>query len=35
MREMCGAEDINTAFRHFRAFFQEFTSIDEQFRMDM
>ncbi|KAH8934930.1 hypothetical protein BDL97_17G005600 [Sphagnum fallax] len=35
VREMCGAEDINTAFRHFRAFFQEFTSIDEQFRMDM
>jgi hypothetical protein len=35
VREMCGAEDINTAFRHFRAFFQEFTSIDGQFRMDM
>jgi aspartyl aminopeptidase len=35
VREMCGAEDINTAFRHFRAFFHEFTSIDEQLKVDM
>jgi aspartyl aminopeptidase len=35
VREMCGAEDINTAFRHFRAFFREFTSIDEQLKVDM
>nr|XP_024356341.1 probable aspartyl aminopeptidase isoform X2 [Physcomitrium patens] len=35
VREMCSTEDIDTTFRHFRAFFQHFTSMDEQPRVDV
>ncbi|XP_024527699.1 probable aspartyl aminopeptidase [Selaginella moellendorffii] len=34
VREMCGTEDIDAAFRHFRAFFQEIASLDDQLRVD-
>jgi aspartyl aminopeptidase len=35
VREMCSTEDVDITFRHFRAFFQHFTSIDEQLRVDV
>jgi aspartyl aminopeptidase len=34
VREMCCADDLDAAFRHFRAFFQHFTAIDEHLRVD-
>ncbi|KAJ7548194.1 hypothetical protein O6H91_07G001900 [Diphasiastrum complanatum] len=34
VREMCGTEDIDSAFRHFKAFFQDIVSLDEQLRVD-
>ena len=30
IREMCGTEDIDICFRHFRAFFDNFAAIDAQ-----
>lgn len=35
VREMCSTEDIDITFRHFRAFFQNITPIDEQLRVDV
>ncbi|XP_024361340.1 probable aspartyl aminopeptidase isoform X3 [Physcomitrium patens] len=35
VREMCSTDDIETTFRHFREFFQHFTAIDEQLRVDV
>ncbi|CAK9213609.1 unnamed protein product [Sphagnum troendelagicum] len=34
VQEMCCADDLDAAFRHFRAFFEHFTAIDEHLRVD-
>ncbi|XP_024535841.1 probable aspartyl aminopeptidase isoform X2 [Selaginella moellendorffii] len=34
IREMCGTQDIDTAYKHFKAFYRTFTSIDQQVSVD-
>ncbi|XP_021887853.1 probable aspartyl aminopeptidase [Carica papaya] len=34
VREICGKEDIDTAYRHFKAFYQTFSSIDRKLMVD-
>lgn len=34
VREMCGKEDVDYAYRHFKAFYQSFSSIDKKLRVD-
>ena len=31
VRELCGTEDIEICYRHFRAFFENFATIDAKF----
>lgn len=34
VREMCGKEDVVIAYRHFKAFYQTFSSIDKKLKVD-
>ncbi len=34
IREMCGTEDVDIAYNHFKAFYQIFTTIDKQLSVD-
>ncbi|CAJ1976686.1 unnamed protein product [Sphenostylis stenocarpa] len=34
IREMCGKEDIDIAYKHFKAFYQSFSSVDKMLNMD-
>ncbi|CAH9097269.1 unnamed protein product [Cuscuta europaea] len=34
VREMCGKEDIDIAYKHFKAFYQTFSSIDRKLHVD-
>ncbi|KAL2630510.1 hypothetical protein R1flu_015196 [Riccia fluitans] len=34
VREMCGTKDVDLAYRHFMAFYQLFTSVDEKLQID-
>ncbi|RWR82345.1 putative aspartyl aminopeptidase isoform X1 [Cinnamomum micranthum f. kanehirae] len=34
VREMCGKEDVDYAYRHFKAFYQSFSSIDKKLKVD-
>lgn len=34
IREICGKEDIDTSYQHFKAFFQSFSSIDRRLSVD-
>ncbi|KAJ7556735.1 hypothetical protein O6H91_05G096000 [Diphasiastrum complanatum] len=34
VREMCGTQDVNIAYRHFRAFYELFSSIDKQLNIE-
>ncbi len=34
MREICGKEDIDIAYKHFKAFYQTFSSIDRKLKVD-
>ena len=34
IREMCGADDVEIAYRHFRAFFSLFSEIDDTLEVD-
>ncbi|XP_058107487.1 probable aspartyl aminopeptidase isoform X2 [Magnolia sinica] len=34
VREMCGKEDVDTAYKHFKAFYQTFSSIDKKLKVD-
>ncbi|ONK77587.1 uncharacterized protein A4U43_C02F8180 [Asparagus officinalis] len=34
VREICGKEDVDTSYRHFKAFFQIFSSIDKKLSVD-
>ncbi|KAJ8551511.1 hypothetical protein K7X08_021526 [Anisodus acutangulus] len=34
VREMCGKEDIDIAYKHFKAFYQTFSSIDRKLNVD-
>ncbi|KAK1288062.1 putative aspartyl aminopeptidase [Acorus calamus] len=34
VREICGKEDIDTAYKHFKAFYQTFSSIDKKLSVD-
>ncbi|XP_077235795.1 Zn-dependent exopeptidases superfamily protein isoform X2 [Tasmannia lanceolata] len=34
VREMCGKEDIDIAYKHFKAYFQTFSSIDKKLKVD-
>ncbi|WVY97108.1 hypothetical protein V8G54_029259 [Vigna mungo] len=34
IREMCGKEDIDIAYKHFKAFYQSFSSVDKMLTVD-
>lgn len=34
MREICGKEDIDIAYKHFKAFYQTFSSVDRKLNVD-
>ena len=34
IREICGKEDIDTAYKYFKAFYQSFSSIDRKLKVD-
>ncbi|XP_068658306.1 probable aspartyl aminopeptidase isoform X3 [Aristolochia californica] len=34
VREMCGKEDIDTAYQHFKAFYSSFSSVDKKLSVD-
>lgn len=34
VREICGKEDVDIAYKHFKAFYQTFSSIDKKLKMD-
>ena len=34
IREMCGAQDVGTAYEHFKAFFEEFSRLDATLEVD-
>jgi len=34
VREMCGVEDVNIAYKHFKAFYQTFSAIDDELSVD-
>jgi hypothetical protein len=34
VREMCGKEDVDTTYRHFKAFFEMFSDIDRKLNVD-
>ena len=34
VREMCGKEDIDTTYKHFKAFFEMFSDIDQKLNVD-
>ncbi|XXG65003.1 hypothetical protein AAC387_Pa05g2814 [Persea americana] len=34
VREMCGKDDVDYAYRHFKAFYQSFSSIDKKLKVD-
>jgi hypothetical protein len=34
IREMCGTEDVDIAYNHFKAFYQIFTTVDKQLSVD-
>ena len=34
IREMCGTDDVETAYAHFRAFFETFTATDRSVLVD-
>ncbi|MQL96281.1 hypothetical protein Taro_028956 [Colocasia esculenta] len=34
VREICGKEDVDIAYKHFKAFFQSFSSIDKKLKVD-
>ncbi|PHT31534.1 putative M18 family aminopeptidase 2 [Capsicum baccatum] len=34
VREICGKEDVDIAYKHFKAFYQSFSSIDRKLNVD-
>lgn len=34
VREMCGVEDVNIAYKHFKAFYQTFSAVDDKLSVD-
>ncbi|CAM8886965.1 unnamed protein product [Rhodiola kirilowii] len=34
VRELCGKDDIDTAYKHFKAFYQSFSSVDRKLNVD-
>jgi hypothetical protein len=34
VREICGAEDVDIGYRHFKAFYELFSAIDKQVKVD-
>jgi aspartyl aminopeptidase len=34
VREMCGKEDVDTTYKHFKAFFEMFSDIDRKLNVD-
>lgn len=34
VREMCGTKDVDICYRHFKAFYQKFTELDEQLKVE-
>uniref|UniRef100_A0A7N0T630 aspartyl aminopeptidase n=1 Tax=Kalanchoe fedtschenkoi TaxID=63787 RepID=A0A7N0T630_KALFE len=35
VREICGKDDIDTAYKHFKAFYQSFSSVDRKLNVDI
>ncbi|CAK9330287.1 unnamed protein product [Citrullus colocynthis] len=35
IREMCATDDINHSYKHFKAYYEEFSSLDEKITVDM
>lgn len=35
IREMCAVDDVKHSYEHFKAFFQEFSRLDEKLTVDM
>lgn len=34
IREMCAVDDVKYSYKHFKAFFQEFSHLDEKIKVD-
>jgi len=34
VREICGTDDIDIAYRHFKAFYRSFSSVDKKLVVD-